>query len=225
MRKCSKCNIEKPKSEFGKGNSKEGLQYKCKDCKKVYYQNNKEKISKRNKEKHLLEPPKLILPKGIKRCCECNIEKLLSEFYKDKSTKDGLKNNCKECSNKRGKQYKIDNLEKVLKSKRLFATKKRQSEGYGVYIITHIPTQCYYIGEGWINSRRITHFSELKREENKSGGLQRFFDKHPNIEDYKFEVIKKWDDHNKVEGKKLEDKLIIEGLNNNSAKILNIRVK
>tara|TARA_R110000744_G_C18962443_1_gene517067 strand:- start:55 stop:561 length:507 start_codon:yes stop_codon:yes gene_type:complete len=167
----------------------------------------------------------------MKKCNVCNIEKPLSEFSKDKSKKDGLQYKCKECTkqhnkdnkesiDKHNKQYREDNREYVNE----YQLKLAMSEGYGVYMITHIPTQCYYIGEGWIRNRRIAHFSELKREVNGSGGLQRFFNQHPNIEDYKFEVIKKWDDHNKVEGEKLEEKLIIEGLNNNSAKILNIRV-
>ena len=92
------------------------------------------------------------------------------------------------------------------------------SEGYGVYTLTHLHTQCYYVGEGKIYDRRINHFSQLKRGCNPYGLLQEHYDKHPNIDDWEFEVIKKWDNQNKVEGEKLEDKLIREGFSNNSAR-------
>ena len=43
----------------------------------------------------------------VKVCTKCKIEKELSEFYKDKSTKDGLTCKCKSC----GKQYREANRE------------------------------------------------------------------------------------------------------------------
>ena len=45
----------------------------------------------------------------MKKCNKCNIEKPLSEFYKDKSTKDGLSYNCKECKN----SYRKENKDKI----------------------------------------------------------------------------------------------------------------
>lgn len=34
---------------------------------------------------------------SLKRCCTCKIEKSVSDFYKDKRSKDGLKWQCKKC--------------------------------------------------------------------------------------------------------------------------------
>ena len=46
MKKCTKCGVEKTLDSFNKDkNHKDGLQYKCKDCSKVYYEANKEKIA------------------------------------------------------------------------------------------------------------------------------------------------------------------------------------
>jgi len=51
MKKCSKCEIKKDESEFHKDkHNKDGLCYKCKECFKLHYQKNKEKILKQSKE-------------------------------------------------------------------------------------------------------------------------------------------------------------------------------
>jgi len=60
MKKCSKCGIEKPLSEFNKNKTtKDGFQFYCKVCRLEYRQNNKEKIAKANKI-YLKNPEKAI---------------------------------------------------------------------------------------------------------------------------------------------------------------------
>jgi len=50
-KKCSKCEKSKPVSEFSKSKAtKDGLDYRCKFCKKQYYQVHKEEIVTYNKE-------------------------------------------------------------------------------------------------------------------------------------------------------------------------------
>lgn len=60
----------------------------------------------------------------IKQCTQCKIFKNIDEFRKNKSNKDGLDCNCKECRkqyyynnkeklNKKSKQYKINNKDKI----------------------------------------------------------------------------------------------------------------
>ena len=95
------------------------------------------------------------------------------------------------------------------------------SEGYGVYTLTHLPTQCYYVGEGKIYDRRTAHFSLLKRGLNDCGLLQEHYNKHPNIDDWEFKVIRQWGFYNKDEGRYFEDILIKEGFDKHSVKILN----
>ena len=154
----------------------------------------------------------------MKKCYKCNVEKPLSEFNKDKHYKDNLHHRCRECTYEYNRKNYLTNNQK--KKVRIL----QKSEGYGVYMIIHKPTQCYYIGEGWLYDRKITHFSKLRRGKSDYGSLQRFFNKHPNIENFQFEVIRKWGNQNKVEGKKIEDKIIKWGFENVPNKILNKNV-
>ena len=49
MKTCSKCKVEKDRSEFSKDkHSKTGLKSNCKSCSKAYYEANKERILPRN---------------------------------------------------------------------------------------------------------------------------------------------------------------------------------
>ena len=48
MKKCNKCKVEKSLSEFHKDKySKDGVDYRCKQCRANYFQNNKETYKKR----------------------------------------------------------------------------------------------------------------------------------------------------------------------------------
>ena len=62
MRKtCTKCNIEKPTSEFSKMRaSKDGLFNRCKDCQKEFYQANKVSILEKAKQRYKLNRDALI---------------------------------------------------------------------------------------------------------------------------------------------------------------------
>jgi hypothetical protein len=154
-----------------------------------------------------------------KICIQCNDNKLLSEFSKLKNSIDGLQYTCKSCQHIQQKEwYQKNKLKHDLNNQ-----KERRSEGYGVYILTHIPTQTYYIGEGWIHNRRKGNFSQLKKGRSSCGGLQRFFNNHPNIDEWEFKVIKKW--KNKTpKGRELESNLITKGKINNPELILNIKI-
>lgn len=54
-----------------------------------------------------------------KFCIKCGLKKLFSEFYKHSSHKDGLMSFCKDCNNKKGKNYRI-------KNKKILSQKKKQ---------------------------------------------------------------------------------------------------
>lgn len=49
----------------------------------------------------------------MKKCCSCKIEKLLSEFVKDKSKKDEIRNKCKSCCSLYHKKYASLNKDKM----------------------------------------------------------------------------------------------------------------
>jgi len=48
-----------------------------------------------------------------KTCSKCQIEKTLSEFYKDKNAKDGRRNPCKTCDKKNSSKYKAERPEEI----------------------------------------------------------------------------------------------------------------
>ena len=60
---CSKCNIDKPESEFYKNNKhyRSGFSYDCKPCHKIYYVNNYDRLQKQNRTKRLNDPIKYML--------------------------------------------------------------------------------------------------------------------------------------------------------------------
>lgn len=67
-----------------------------------------------------------IIKKMIKKCSKCGVEKDLSLFNKDISSKDEHRSNCKECS----KQYRIDNKEKLKDYARNNPTKYIREKNY-----------------------------------------------------------------------------------------------
>jgi hypothetical protein len=88
---CSNCKETKPRSEFGKNRkSPDGINYACKACHKV---RNKAKSAK---TKLALEANPNLIP-ATKVCRSCKEEKASSEFSKNRSSKDGLRNKCKAC--------------------------------------------------------------------------------------------------------------------------------
>lgn len=64
----------------------------------------------------------------MKRCSKCNIEKELTEFYKNKGGKDGLRSNCKSCENERSKKYFKQNRGRVNEWRRKRERKRRKTD-------------------------------------------------------------------------------------------------
>lgn len=54
-----------------------------------------------------------------KQCRSCNTIKQLSDFHKNKNSKDGYHSICKSCANKRASNWVSANLQKVVDNKRL----------------------------------------------------------------------------------------------------------
>lgn len=70
-----------------------------------------------------------------KTCAHCGQEKPVTEFYKDKHTKDGLQSWCKQCSNSRGKKA-IERKEKELLEAANEHLQRMQQESTGVKPLT-----------------------------------------------------------------------------------------
>ena len=62
----------------------------------------------------------------MKICTKCNIEKPLTEFCKDKKTKDGLRSQCKSCEREYKKEYRKQNKERIKESDRKYREKNKE---------------------------------------------------------------------------------------------------
>jgi hypothetical protein len=60
-----------------------------------------------------------------KICTKCSTEKHIGDFYKKKSTKDGLRPECKVCTNEVNKKYVEKNAEKVAETHRKYREENR----------------------------------------------------------------------------------------------------
>jgi hypothetical protein len=63
---------------------------------------------------------------NYKKCTKCGSSKVFDKFYKKKSTKDGLRPECKECTNKVNGRYRTENKEKLLEIGRLYRESHRE---------------------------------------------------------------------------------------------------
>jgi len=61
----------------------------------------------------------------VKTCMKCKNGKLITEFYKDKSRKDGFQNYCKTCKTAQNKKYYQDNIAKRLTNNEKYYAKNR----------------------------------------------------------------------------------------------------
>ncbi len=155
----------------------------------------------------------------IKQCSKCKEIKLLNEFCKDKTTKDGANGQCKICGKISARKWQLDNPTKNRKIE-LNTYARQIKHGYGVYVYTHQPTQKFYIGEGWLYHRERNHIKNNKKGDNNAAGFQKHWNLYPNVDEWEFKVIKKWS-KNTPKGRELEKKLINEGRIKHPALILN----
>lgn len=63
-----------------------------------------------------------------KRCHKCKVVKPLNDFYKRKESKDGYRNDCKQCRKKNQKKYYQKNREEIVAKSRIESKKYRFSE-------------------------------------------------------------------------------------------------
>ena len=130
-KKCTKCGEVKSLDEFSKDKrKKDGKQSRCKSCRKEY---NKEYNRKCKKDDILtLKLIKLFYANhGLKKCTKCGEVKILDQFGKDNSQKDGKLFNCKICVNKRRREYFLNNREYFRKkSKKEYMNNKDYHKEY-----------------------------------------------------------------------------------------------
>ena len=97
---CCGCKQWKKGSLFHKNRrSKDGLQWRCKECECKHARKRYDRI-RRAGRKNLRYEDRHRIVNGIreKLCRKCSEWKAESEFYKNKSSRDGLGSRCKKCS-------------------------------------------------------------------------------------------------------------------------------
>lgn len=116
---CSKCKRELDLSMFSKNkNTKDGLCTQCKDCAKRYKEETKNKI---DIYKNFYGKHKIIDNVEYKFCSECHNWLTLDNFSIRKDSKDGLRDQCRNCRNKKHKNWADKNVEQ---SKNIIITHK-----------------------------------------------------------------------------------------------------
>ena len=80
---------------------------------------------------------------AVKACSKCKLDKLFSEFYKDRRGKDGIKKMCKECINRQQKIYKSSDKAKLLRVKQ--TQRNRNKNLLGVVITAKTCRRCMTI--------------------------------------------------------------------------------
>ncbi len=135
----------------------------------------------------------------MKLCRKCKIEKDLSEFYINKSSKDGYYNSCKSCEVERSLSYYNENREKQLENKK----------------------QRYYNNHE-VNLQKKRDYDEKNREIVNKKARERYYDNleyakeyYKNNKELILERNKKWIENNKEYFKQLNSKNTIKWLNEN----------
>lgn len=102
----------------------------------------------------------------MKKCIICNKEKNLKEFFKDKSSKDGLKYKCKSCVKQYREIYNVENKEKIktYNSKNNEIIKKQKKEYY-----VNNKTEHKLRGYEWKkeNKEKVRLYEKKYKEKNK----------------------------------------------------------
>ena len=144
----------------------------------------------------------------MKKCNKCKEELEYSKFAKNRTQKEGYENYCKSCKNKYNKKNYGSKFTKLYLKK----------AGYGIYELKNITTGEIYIGKGWLNERKVDHFTKLKAQKHSNPYLQSAYNLNNKFE---FSVIEKIPEELGYEKERL---YIIENYLNNPDKLLNQHV-
>ena len=96
---------------------------------------------------------------GFKRCSKCGEIKPISEFYKRKSSKDGLQNNCKDCAKAVRKEHYQTHRDTILKKKAEYDSKNK--EHIAAYHADYCDPQKN--PRGWAK-RMVNHYRQMDKE-------------------------------------------------------------
>jgi hypothetical protein len=113
----------------------------------------------------------------MKKCNKCKLVLEHIKFAKNKHQKDGFENYCKSCKNTYNKRYGSKYTKLYLKK-----------AGYGIYKLINKKTNEVYVGKGWLNERKVDHFTKLKAQKHSNRYLQSSYNTNP---DFEFKILEK----------------------------------
>jgi len=142
----------------------------------------------------------------MKKCSKCQSLKEYKEFPKNRTKKDGYEYYCKSCKNQYHKRYGDKFTKAYLKK-----------GGYGIYKVLNNITGEYYIGKGWLNERKVDHFTKLKSQKHSNRYLQSSYN-GVNHNDLEFIVLEKCDEE---VGSEKERYYLMDAFNKEPNKLLN----
>ena len=96
---------------------------------------------------------------GFKICSKCGEIKPISEFYKRKSSKDGLQNNCKDCAKAVRKEHYQTHRDAILNKKAEYDSKNK--EHIAAYHAAYSDPQKN--PRGWAK-RMVNHYRQMDKE-------------------------------------------------------------
>ena len=121
----------------------------------------------------------------FKKCYKCEVEKFYDDFYKNKSKKDGLADECKECSKKRHKQWRENNKNNIKESKKQYFNKNKN-------IILEKHKQYYIKNKEYISNQKKKYRENNKEKLQKISKIWR-----ENNREYSIKYLKLWYENNK----------------------------
>lgn len=123
-KRCRQCGETKPTQEFHRNYANlEGLHNLCKTCRRASDKRRFEKI-----ERVLAGDP----PTGKKMCAKCKDEMELTNFYVDRTKKDGRKTYCKQCSNEQKKKWLQNNPGKLVRRRERLALRRKLQQQHSI---------------------------------------------------------------------------------------------
>ena len=170
MKKCNKCKVEKPLTEFYKDKSrKDGLNTPCKSCIKKYYAENKEERTK-YRAKYYVENKEKVAKQSAKYYVE----------NKEKRAKQQAK-------------YRAENKEKITK----YYAENKAEQPNCVYQIKNLENNKVYIGETIRGELRWKqHLCRLRGNRHPNKLLRADFDKYGE-EAFEWSILKEFEDGDK----------------------------
>ena len=189
MKKCGKCKVEKPLTEFNKNkNRKDGHGYRCKSCNAKYRAENKENFAKYN-AKYYAENKEYFAKYRAKYRAE-NKEEIAKQGAKYRAE------NKEEIAKRHAKHY-AENKEEMAKRHAKLHARRKAEQPNCVYQIKNLENNKVYIGETIRGELRWKeHLNRLRGNRHPNKLLQADFDKY-GVEAFEWSILKEFEDGDK----------------------------